>query len=296
MKYTNDNLGNRMKSYEALSTNTMLISGVPVYCRIDGRAFHTFCKGLDKPFDMDMIKVMQNVCKHLVEKTNAILGYVQSDEISLGWEDISKAPFNGRLFKLTSVIASMTTTAFIMECMKYPKLKERVDKYFPSFDCRVCSVPNMTELANMFIWRENDAYKNAVSTIALAYCSHKELQNKNTKQKQEMYFQKTGKNFNDLDPVIKRGTYYRRVLVEKKLDEETLKKIPEYKRPKDNICIRTDVRKMNFPIMKNCPNKLETYFGKLPVISIKEAAIERLKSVGAVFNEDETQIISVKSM
>ena len=99
-----DNLGDRMKRYEALTTSVMLMENLPIYARIDGRAFHSFCRGLDKPFDLEFVKVMQNTCQELVLNTNAILGYVQSDEISLAWLDSTKAPFDGRLFKLESVL------------------------------------------------------------------------------------------------------------------------------------------------------------------------------------------------
>lgn len=261
----NDDLGNRMKTYEALTTSTMLMPNLPVYARLDGRAFHTFCRGLNKPFDMELIEVMQNVCKDLVEKTNAKLGYVQSDEISLGWEDMNKAPFDGRLFKLTSVLASMATTSFVLNCLKYPKLKGKVENLLPNFDCRVFQVPTMMELANCFIWRENDATKNAISSVAQANFSHQELQGKSSAEMQEMYFQKTGKNFNDLDSVLKRGSYFKRFVVEKQLNKEILDKIPENKRPKDGIVLRNEVKLLSLPIMSRVENKVGVYFyGETP--------------------------------
>ena len=58
-----DSLGNRLKTYEALTTSTMLMPSLPVYARIDGRAFHTFCKGLNKPFCLEFVETMQEVTK-----------------------------------------------------------------------------------------------------------------------------------------------------------------------------------------------------------------------------------------
>ena len=260
----NDDLGNRMKEYESLTTSRMLMSNLPVYARLDGRAFHTFCRYLYKPFDISFITVMQNVCKYLVEKTNAKLGYVQSDEISLCWEDPSKAPFDGRLFKLESVLASMATSAFTLECL-YGKatkddLIDRVKELRPNFDCRVFQVPNMTELANCFIWRENDASRNSISMLAQSVFSHNELQGKSSAEMQEMYFQKTGKNYNDLPSFLKRGSYFKRFNVLKKLDQEILDKLPEDKRPADGMVMRTEVRQIELPIMKRVENKVETYF------------------------------------
>lgn len=265
-----DNLGDRMKRYEALTTSIMLMENLPVYARIDGRAFHTFCRGLDKPFDLEFVDIMQYTCKRLVSKTNAILGYVQSDEISLAWLDPSKAPFDGRLFKLQSVLAAMATSIFTQTIYsgveyespraKYIKLAERCQKQDACFDCRVFQLPNEEELANCFLWRENDAYRNSVSMLAQAYFSHKELQGKSSAEMQEMYYQKTGKNYNDLESHLKRGTYFQRKLFEEELDEETLAKIPEGKRPADNKVIRSKIVELDLPIMRKVENKVGAYF------------------------------------
>ena len=76
------------------------MENLPLYARIDGRAFHTFCRGMKKPFDYDFIQTMRYAGKFLLEQTNADVVYIQSDEISLGWTDVSKAPFSGRKFKI----------------------------------------------------------------------------------------------------------------------------------------------------------------------------------------------------
>lgn len=278
-----DNLGDRMKRYEALTTSIMLMENLPVYARIDGRAFHTFCRGLDKPFDLEFVDIMQYTCKRLVSKTNAVLGYVQSDEISLAWLDPSKAPFDGRLFKLQSVLAAMATSIFTQTIYsgveyerskaKYIKLAERCQKQDACFDCRVFQLPNEEELANCFLWRENDAYRNSVSMLAQAYFSHKELQGKSSAEMQEMYYQKTGKNYNDLESHLKRGTYFQRKLFVEELDEETLEKIPEGKRPADNKVIRSKVVELDLPIMRKVENKVGAYFyNEKPILWREENA------------------------
>ena len=77
---------------------------------------------------------------------------------------------------------------------------------------------------------------------------------------QEMYFQKTGKNYNDLPSFLKRGSYFKRFNVLKKLDQEILDKLPKNKRPADGMVMRTEVRQIELPIMKRVENKVETYF------------------------------------
>ena len=190
-EYSKDSLGNRMKAYEELSTSRQLMPNCPVYARIDGRAFHTLCKGLKKPYSEAFIQTMQEVCKYLVDETGAVLGYVQSDEISLGWIDYSKAPFEGRVQKLESVLASMASAKFVqyVESSKsgglhvndgVNRLWDRCNMYLPSFDCRIFNVPSLMELANAFLWRENDAIKNSITGMALNFYSHKQLQGKNS--------------------------------------------------------------------------------------------------------------------
>lgn len=93
-------LSDRMKTYEATTTSVCLIERLPIYARIDMRAGHSFCKGLDKPFDIAYTNAMKFATSCLVEKTGASFGYCQSDECSLAWEDDSKVPFGTRLFKL----------------------------------------------------------------------------------------------------------------------------------------------------------------------------------------------------
>jgi tRNA(His) 5'-end guanylyltransferase len=213
----------------------------PVYARIDGRAFHTFCRGLEKPFSKAFIEVMQETCKFLVEETNACLGYVQSDEISLGWENIVKAPFDGRVQKLESNLASLASAKFIYKILRgivrgiedeydLDTMLAKVDRNPPSFDCRVFNVPNMTELANCFLWRENDAIKNSISGMALNFFSHNELQNKNSDEKIHMMRMKGYCFYEDTDPAFMRGTFYHRENYLKELSDEEVSRIPEAQR------------------------------------------------------------------
>ena len=87
----NDDLGKRMKEYYEQISKTKLMRRCPVVLRIDGRAFHTFCRSFDKPFDNILIKTMQDTMKYLCENIGGcVLGYTQSDEISLLLIDYKK--------------------------------------------------------------------------------------------------------------------------------------------------------------------------------------------------------------
>lgn len=293
-----DQLGIRIKEYESLTTGCKLMRGLGIIARLDGRAFHTFCRGLKKPFCYELVETMQEVTKFLVEETHAQLGYVQSDEISLCWLDIDKAPFDGKLFKLQSVLASLATSKFVNyitekyiitddfvngdmdsllvtnkledEYNSWKLLYEKCQKIIPSFDCRVFQLPNETELANTFVWREIDAVRNSVSMLAQANFSHKELQGKDRKAMLTMLEEK-GIRWNELRDDLKRGAYFKRVLVEKELDDETWNKIPDDKKPESRMVTRSEIQRYDIPEMKNVVNKVGVYFyGEKPFMKLTE--------------------------
>jgi len=269
MNEKHDSLGERLKSYEFLSTSRQLMPNCPVYARIDGRAFHTLCKGLKKPYSMAFIDTMQEVCKYLVDETGAVLGYVQSDEISLGWIDYSKAPFEGRIQKLESVLASIASAKFVqyVEASKSSglhvndgvnKLWDRCNMHLPSFDCRVFNLPSMVELANAFIWRENDAIKNSITGMALYFFSHKQIQNKSGAEKIAMMKTLGFDFYRDTPSSFLRGTFFHRENYLKVLSEEEVNRIPERQRDKlqkkvledgkvEYSCIRSHVDVVDLP-------------------------------------------------
>ena len=90
-------LGDRMKEYETVS-DFRLTKRTPVIIRIDGKAFHTYTRGMDKPFDETLNTIMTYVCEELVPNIQGCkLAYSQSDEISLlltDWDKINTG--NGR--------------------------------------------------------------------------------------------------------------------------------------------------------------------------------------------------------
>lgn len=112
-----DNLGIRMKTFYEQIPKTKLMRRCPVAIRIDGRAFHTFTKGFEKPFDKVLMKSMQETMKYLCENIQGcVIGYTQSDEITLILIDYqtfeTDAWFDYEVQKICSIAASMATMAF----------------------------------------------------------------------------------------------------------------------------------------------------------------------------------------
>ena len=156
----NDEMGNRMKAYESQTTQTKLIPLLPVMARLDGKGFSKFTKGLKRPYDERLSKLMVETTKYLVAETNANCGYTQSDEITLCWftEDPKSQPYwNGKVFKILTDLSAMCSVYFNEKLAEY--LPEKVGKR-PRFDARVWNVPNVNEAVNTFLWREFHNYLN----------------------------------------------------------------------------------------------------------------------------------------
>lgn len=206
------NLGERMKSYEKVYSNQLLPNAMFVV-RLDGRGFSKYTKKMcfKKPFDTDLIQIMQNVTIELIKQTQASFGYTQSDEISLVFTP-ERMMFNGRIEKICSVFASLTSVLFNLKLAEQYKQNEpekivKSNELMPIFDCRVFSVPSKEEALNAVLWREFDAVKNSINVLAQSLFSFKELQNLNGKQLQYKMLTEKDVNWNDLPLEQKRGTY-----------------------------------------------------------------------------------------
>lgn len=213
---SNDNLGDRMKSYEdAYRTNLPI--RLPVILRIDGKAFHSYTKDCKKPIDQGLIDCMNETAKFLCKSIQGCqIAYVQSDEISLllnNYTDINTQPwFDNLLQKMVSVSASMAGSIFTMNSWKiwrpkgdaYPMGTDALDTVKPAFfDSRSFILPK-EEVVNYFIWRQQDATRNSVQMLARTLYSHKQLEGKDNTQLQDMCWQK-GINWNDCPTTQKRG-------------------------------------------------------------------------------------------
>jgi tRNA(His) guanylyltransferase len=226
-----DDLGDRMKGYEEAAEGARLDVMLPVYARIDGRSFSKFTRGLDRPYDKRLSDAMIATVSGLVDATHARLGYTQSDEISLVYQaemPESDILFNGRSQKLISVLAAMATALFT-RALPLAGLGDYAAK-LPHFDCRVCSLPSRTEAANMFLWRWKDSTKNAISMVAQANFSPKQLHGKHGGEMIEM-LRERGIDFGSFPAFFRRGTFARRVLELRELGTEELARIPEKHRP-----------------------------------------------------------------
>jgi len=218
MKY--DSLGNRMKDYENVS-RIYLTKKSPIIIRIDGKAFHTLTKKMNRPFDDDLIYAMQQTAIYLCKNVMGCkLAYIQSDEISLLLTDYEKIEsqtwFGNNLQKMVSVAASMATMAFnealygslITEFIggtgeRMEILADAVSKG-AMFDARAFVLPK-DEVCNYFIWRQQDAVRNSIQMVAQANFSSKELDGKSQRDCLEMLLNR-GVDWNNYPTTKQRGS------------------------------------------------------------------------------------------
>ena len=228
----NDELGKRMKEYYEQVPKYRLMRRTPVAIRIDGKAFHTFTKGFQKPFDEILGRTMRETMKYLCENIQGcVLGFTQSDEITLILIDYqnfnTSAWFDYEVQKMCSISASMATLAF----NKFFSLNiannfdiEYIHMYGPQtpedeyaitlmkaetkgamFDARCFNIPK-EEVTNLIYWRQLDATRNSIQMVGQANFSHKELQNKSCNDIQDMLMTQKGINWNDFPTHLKRGS------------------------------------------------------------------------------------------
>lgn len=247
-----DELGDRMKGYER-ATEARLDPSLPIVARIDGRAFSAFTRGCERPFDARVSGAMRAAAAYLVEESHAKIGFVQSDEITLIWQNTEGGSilFDGRILKLCSVLASMAAVRF--------------DRAFggdrmPSFDCRVWQVPSQEEAANTLLWRALDARKNSVSSACRAHFSAKAMFRKGQAEMRAM-LASVGVDFDLAYSADDRhGVFYRRVTGLREIDDAAWERIPECHRPDSRLVTRSWVEAVQMPFFGDVKNRTAVIF------------------------------------
>ena len=212
-----DSLGDRMKGWYEDRTRAYLPRRTYTIMRIDGKAFHTWTRGLKRPFDQDFQALMDNTAKIFCSKVQgAICAYTQSDEVSVllvdfdpeGKKLTTSSWFDGNVQKLCSVGSSTFTAIFNDQVDDYIKDTDQLlrERGPAMFDTRVFTIPDPVEVYNYFVWRQNDATRNSIQSAAYTYYSDKECFGKKCSELQEMIFQK-GQNWNDYPVRFKRGGF-----------------------------------------------------------------------------------------
>lgn len=187
-----ETLSDRMKRFEKQFEHS-ITPDKAIIIRLDGHCFSKRTNGFNKPFDERFSDCMIKTATDLLLTWHPSTVYTHSDEITLIFppSDIIgyTHPFNGRVNKLVSVIASECTIFFrknlknINKSGKYKELigKEMINRNW-SFDGRVIVFERdqLYEVANNIIFRQRDCKRNMISGMAREKFGKKNIYGKNT--------------------------------------------------------------------------------------------------------------------
>jgi tRNA(His) 5'-end guanylyltransferase len=237
-------LGDRMKTYEK-KFNENIQPNESFIVRLDGKNFSKFTKGFQKPFDDMFIKTMCLTMKDLVKKFDAQTGYTHSDEITLIFnkvmfnenenedDKIRCHAHNGRIQKIISLAASYCSIKFNHHLNTL--MNEYVGSYVYKdtfigiiknneqiFDARVIifNEKNEYEIVNHQIWRSvQDCERNAILGYAHTIFGHKKIMNKHCGELKDMLLAEKNINWDNISIYLRHGVYCKKMLVEKKINE-----------------------------------------------------------------------------
>ncbi len=199
-----DDLDTKMRCYEQ-SIDQHILSDMYLVARLDGRSFSRLTKEIcdfEAPFDVRFRDMMVNTVKALMDcGFRVVYGFTESDEMSLLFHT-DEDTFGRKVRKFNSILAGTASAAFSLQLGQVA-----------AFDCRLIPLPNLERVQDYFLWRQEDAHRNALN----AHCywmlrkegmSVKDatelLEGKSVAFKNELLFSR-GINFDKLPSWQKRG-------------------------------------------------------------------------------------------
>ena len=257
-----ETLGEWCKWLEKNFSNEIMIPTLPIIIRLDGVNFSKWTKGLVKPFDEDFHKTMVATTKFLVHETNALIGYTQSDEITLIlFSDSRKSQVyhDGKKQKILSKLSSKVANNFNHNRENILENHHKI----ADFDARIYQTPTKQDAVAQLLWRELDATKNSISMLAQSLFPHNQLQNLDGNKMQHKMMLEKDVNWNDLDVWKKRGTYIRRTVTSETLTVEDIENLPPKHHARQNPLLevtRSVVEQIDMPIFSRVENKVDVIF------------------------------------
>ena len=264
-----DTLGDWCKWLERNFSPEIMIPTLPVIIRLDGNNFHNWTKGLYRPFDTELMTLMVETTKYLVQETNAVVGYTQSDEITLVLYSGDRKSLIYNDGKKQKIVSKLTA-----KCVNYfnEKRKELLPEHnkVAVFDCRIYQTPTLQDACAQLLWRENDAVKNSISMLAQSLFPHVSLQGLNSNVLQDKMFTYKGVNWNDLGDSFKRGTYVKRIVTSRPYTASEINLLPPLHHARttpDFKVKRSIISEMNYPIFSKVKNQVDViFFDKEPIL------------------------------
>lgn len=199
-----DERDKKMRIYEQ-SIDQCILPDMYLVARLDGRSFSRLTKevcNFEAPFDVRFRDMMVNTVKQLMDcGFRVVYGFTESDEISLLFHK-EEATFGRKVRKYNSILAGQASAAFSLQLGQVIAM-----------DCRLVPLPSIEKVKDYFLWRQEDAHRNALN----AHCywmlrkegvgaqeATAQLDGKSISYKNELLFSR-GINFDKLPAWQKRG-------------------------------------------------------------------------------------------
>ena len=199
-----DELDKKMRVYEQ-SIDQCILPDMYLVARLDGRSFSRLTKEVcdfEAPFDVRFRDMMVNTVKQLMDcGFRVVYGFTESDEISLLFHK-EEVTFGRKVRKFNSILAGQASAAFSLQLGQVIAM-----------DCRLVPLPSIEKVKDYFLWRQEDAHRNALN----AHCywmlrkegmgaqeATAQLDGKSIAYKNELLFSR-GINFDKLPAWQKRG-------------------------------------------------------------------------------------------
>jgi len=199
-----EDLDKKMRVYEQ-SLDQILLPELYMVARLDGRSFTKLTKEICKfeaPFDVRFRDMMKNTVIALMDcGFRVIYGFTESDEISLLFHP-DEDTFGRKVRKYNSTLAGVASATFSLQLGREA-----------AFDCRMVPLPTIERVQDYFLWRQEDAHRNALNSHCYWMLrkegksvkeATKQLEGQTTAYKNELLFQH-GINFDNLPSWQKRG-------------------------------------------------------------------------------------------
>ena len=184
-----DELDAKMRVYEQ-SIDQVILPELYLAARLDGNRFTRLTKEIcqfEAPFDIRFRDLMIETVEALMRYGfRVVYGYTESDEISLLFHP-EENTFGRKVRKFNSLLAGVASAAFSSSLGRQA-----------IFDCRLIPLPRVEQVQDYFLWRQEDAHRNALN----AHCywmlrrqglnageATKALEGKSIAYKNELLFQ-----------------------------------------------------------------------------------------------------------
>ncbi len=199
-------LTTRMKEYEA-SYNYNFTKRTPLIIRLDGKAFASWTRQLNRPFDERLPYLMGETLKYAMKEIQGCaFAFSVSDEISLFLRDWDKlntdAWFGNDLQKIVSVASSIVTAKFNEQVLQSKMIASPT---LALFDARAFILPK-DEVVNYFIYRQHDGIRNSIQMHAQNLLGHRNIKGINNNALKDMIRDEfPDKAWEDIDPIFRNG-------------------------------------------------------------------------------------------